>query len=297
MPLKTIIQSIRPPFLLLTFVCCGLAFSLALQSAHEFEHWLMWPVLLSALFAHIAVNALNEYQDFVSGLDMLTVKTPFSGGSGALPDNPDAAQYVLFTALTALVISSGAGLFLILQQGMPLMLLGVLGVIIVLAYTRWINRMPWLCLIAPGMGFGLLMVMGSYLALTGNIDARVVGLSLVPFFLVNNLLLLNQYPDIEADKAVGRNHFPIYFGIEMSNKMYLIFLLSTFAVIAYLILNHWLSHFAWLVLLPGLMGVYVYMGTVKYGEKIGAYPHILAVNVMMTLLIPSILAVDIYFSI
>ena len=257
----------------------------------------MWPVLLSALFAHIAVNALNEYQDFVSGLDMLTVKTPFSGGSGALPDNPDAAQYVLFTALTALVISSGAGLFLILQQGMPLMLLGVLGVIIVLAYTRWINRMPWLCLIAPGMGFGLLMVMGSYLALTGNIDARVVGLSLVPFFLVNNLLLLNQYPDIEADKAVGRNHFPIYFGIEMSNKMYLIFLLSTFAVIAYLILNHWLSQFAWLVLLPGLMGVYVYMGTVKYGEKIGAYPHILAVNVMMTLLIPSILAVDIYFSI
>ncbi|MCH2157572.1 MAG: hypothetical protein MK096_02180 [Oleiphilaceae bacterium] len=32
---------------------------------------------------------------------------------------------------------------------------------------------------------------------------------LLPFCLSNNLLLLTQYPDIHADKNVGRRTFPI----------------------------------------------------------------------------------------
>ncbi len=39
--------------------------------------------LLGAFLAHISVNTLNEYFDFKSGLDLETIKTPFSGGSGA----------------------------------------------------------------------------------------------------------------------------------------------------------------------------------------------------------------------
>jgi len=30
--------------------------------------------------------------------------------------------------------------------------------------------------------------------------------------LVNNLLLLNQFPDVDADKTVGRRHYPIAVG-------------------------------------------------------------------------------------
>jgi len=38
---------------------------------------------MATLSAHIAVNTLNEYMDFKSGLDYETLKTPFAGGSGA----------------------------------------------------------------------------------------------------------------------------------------------------------------------------------------------------------------------
>jgi len=41
--------------------------------------------LLGAFLAHVSVNTLNEYYDFKSGLDLETIRTPFSGGSGALP--------------------------------------------------------------------------------------------------------------------------------------------------------------------------------------------------------------------
>ena len=43
--------------------------------------------LAGGLLAHISVNALNEYLDFTSGLDLTTLRTPFSGGSGTLPAN------------------------------------------------------------------------------------------------------------------------------------------------------------------------------------------------------------------
>ena len=52
--------------------------------------------------AHTSVNALNEYQDFKSGLDLITVKTPFSGGTKSLPENPQKAHLALITGLVSL---------------------------------------------------------------------------------------------------------------------------------------------------------------------------------------------------
>ena len=39
-----------------------------------------------------------------------------------------------------------------------------------------------------------------------------LGASLVPFFLVNNLLLLNQFPDVAADRQAGRRHLLVQHG-------------------------------------------------------------------------------------
>ena len=52
-------------------------------------------VLFGALAAHVSVNAFNEYLDFRSGLDALTERTPFSGGSGVLPTHPELAGLTL----------------------------------------------------------------------------------------------------------------------------------------------------------------------------------------------------------
>jgi len=295
MQAKTIFLSSRPPFLFLTVVCSLLAFSLANQSGLMFNPWLMLPVFFAALFAHIAVNELNEYLDFTSGLDMKTDKTPFSGGSGALPENPAAATAVLIAAVFSILVTAALGFYLLLEQGSQLLLPGLLGLVIIIAYTSWINRLPWLCLITPGIGFGSLIVAGSYFALVGESDSRVLIISLIPFLLVNNLLLLNQYPDIDADKSVGRLHFPIRYGVEVSNWIYLVFLLSTFTLIVGLILSHQLPALAWIAIIPFVPGLFAFSGAVKYKQKIGQQPQYLAANVIATLLTPLLLAVSIYF--
>ena len=52
--------------------------------------------------------------------------------------------------------------------------------------------------------------------------------SLVPFFLVSNLLLLNQFPDVEADRFAGRKHFPILVGRTVSGYIYISFLIAAY---------------------------------------------------------------------
>lgn len=210
----------RLPFLILTPACIMLGMA-CVQWTHGHIHPLeAMLVLLGAVSAHISVNAFNEYQDFRSGLDALTQRTPFSGGSGVLPDHPELAGRTLAMAVGCLGISVGIGLYFVMLRGPALLPFGVAGVALVLIYTRWITRHPLLCLIAPGLGFGPLMIMGTHVALTGAYSGTATAASLVPFFLVNNLLLLNQFPDAEADRSVGRRHILITSGPVVAARWY-----------------------------------------------------------------------------
>jgi len=196
----------RLPFLVLTPACIALSLACVQWTHGHMNPWQALLVLVGAVAAHISVNAFNEYQDFHSGLDGTTQRTPFSGGSGVLPAHPELAGRTLAMAIGSLGASMAVGLYFVVLRGPALLPLGLLGVALVLAYTRWITRYPLLCLVAPGLGFGPLMVVGTQVALTGEYSATAAWASLVPFFLVNNLLLLNQFPDAEADRRVGRRH-------------------------------------------------------------------------------------------
>ena len=230
MYLKALIQSTRPAFLVLTPVCVFVGLSTALASQAAIDPRLFALALVGALCAHVSVNTLNEYFDFTNGLDLKTARTPFSGGSGALPAHPELAGSVLVLGLASLAVTLSIGVYLIAKYGVPLLALGLSGVLLIVTYTRWINRSPLLCLIAPGLGFGLIMVVGTHVVLTGSYAPLAWLVALVPFFLVNNLLLLNQYPDIEPDRAAGRRHLLIAHGARAGAAVYLIFLLAAFAV-------------------------------------------------------------------
>ncbi|MGD9094279.1 MAG: prenyltransferase, partial [Chromatiales bacterium] len=90
-----LLASARVPFLLLTLVLVLLGVACASTVTQEMEWEKLAIILLTAVSAHVSVNALNEYFDFRIGLDAVTDKTPFSGGSGALPNNPQQARSVL----------------------------------------------------------------------------------------------------------------------------------------------------------------------------------------------------------
>ena len=108
MQFRTLFQSMRPSFLILSPVCVFLGASTAISATGSVDASALTLIVIGALCAHISVNTLNEYVDFKSGLDLITIKTPFSGGSGALPGDPAMANMVLAAGLVtfSLLVSS-----------------------------------------------------------------------------------------------------------------------------------------------------------------------------------------------
>ncbi|RDB42860.1 prenyltransferase [Halomonas sp. DQ26W] len=241
------LRSSRPNFLVLAPLCAGLAVSAAWHDGHSPAGLDILLVMLAALLAHVAVNLFNEHHDFRSGLDSLTTRTPFSGGSGSLPENPEGAGAVRIAAWTCLVGVVAIGALFLWQVGAVMLAYGLLGLLLIVAYTGWLTRRPWLCLLAPGLGFGILMVAGAYQALTGMFSLTALAVSLVPALMVSALLLVNQLPDIEPDQRVGRDHLAIRLGVRRASRLAAAIVLAGFAVIPIAWLFGVLPAGAWLM--------------------------------------------------
>jgi 1,4-dihydroxy-2-naphthoate octaprenyltransferase len=168
------------------------------------------------------------------------------------------------------------------------------GLLLILTYTGWINKQPVICLIAPGIGFGILMVVGTQFVLAGKYLPLSWLAGLVPFFLVNNLLLINQYPDIQADTGVGRNNLAIAHGIIISNRIYAAFVMATIVVIAACVYTGIFPVISLVALSPIPLAFFTLSGTVKFGENIGNYPHYLAANVVVAIVVPTLLGISIF---
>ena len=245
-----VVRASRPNFLILAPLCAGLGVALAWQQGESPALIDTLLVLIGALLAHAAVNLLNEYEDFVSGLDLITRRTPFSGGSGALPDVPSAARKVMLAAFGTLALVVIIGLYFLWLRGLPMLVLGVAGVVLVLTYTRWITHSPLICLLAPGLGFGPVMILGSLIALGARLDAAAVAVSAISLLLVSELLLINQIPDADADRKVGRRHLVITLGQPAAARLAGMLLLGSYGILCLAIWIGWLPAWAALALAP-----------------------------------------------
>ena len=294
--LKTVVATMRPPFVTISLITVLLGAAAAHYEGIEPDYLALTLALIGALSAHISVNAFNEYFDFKSGLDLLTEKTPFSGGSGALPANPTAAGMVLATAIFFLFITIAIGSYFLLLHGLVLLPLGLLGVLIVIGYTPHINRHPLLCLLAPGTGVGLLMVMGSHFVITGHYSLLALLVSLPPFFLANNLLLLNQFPYAEADRQGGRRTAPITYGYRASSRLYGAFLLLAAASLLLSVGTAKLPPLALLALLPMLPGLSAYRAASQFNGETAALIPAMQRNVITATTTPLALAVLLWFA-
>ncbi|MFC6438623.1 prenyltransferase [Bowmanella sp. JS7-9] len=257
--LKALLGVIRVPFLLLAPLCVFAGSALALHEQGAFNGLVFSLCIVIALTAHSAVNALNEWHDFKTGLDSLTTRTPFNGGSGTLQAHPHFAPIALFIGIIMLLICMAAGIWLSMLTSPWLLLAGLVGLLIVTAYTPIITRHPLLCLIAPGLGFAALIMGGSYVVMGGHINLSLLLLVLASAMLLNNLLLVNQFPDITADAHSGRRTLPIVFDQHVSRQV----VLAQF-ITSSLLLGLLAWHMAnWALLLAAalpLLGIHIFRG-------------------------------------
>jgi len=226
MNLKVWFMETRPSFLLLT----PLVYSVGVAEAYvegSFDAFRALLGLAGVMLAHLSVNVINDYFDYKSGLDLKVRRTPFSGGSGMLPAGLLEARDVYLFAVGCLVLGGVIGVYFALTTGWMLLPLIAVAALTIYFYTTHLSHW-FLGEVFAGLHFGPLMVLGGHFIQTGRYSVSAMASGIVPGILVATLLFLNEFPDVAADREVGRRNAVILLGITKSSKIYVSLIASTY---------------------------------------------------------------------
>ncbi|MGD9142620.1 MAG: prenyltransferase [Dehalococcoidia bacterium] len=281
MNLKIWFLETRPQFLILPVVLSFLGTCIA---------WYYGPVnighailaFVGLLFAHISVNVLNDYHDFKSGVDLATKRTPFSGGSGMLPESLLKPGQVLRFGITSFIVAAAIGIYFVVVSGWPLLPLLLVGGLCIILYTPVILKRSWPEW-SPGLGLGSLPVLGAFFVQANEYTWPVVIASIPSGILVHNLLFLNEFPDVEADQTAHRKTLPITLGKARSSLIYASLTIALYLWIIGWVIAGTLPAFTLLALLTLPFAYKAIRGALKYGEMNQLMPAMMN-NVLIVLL-------------
>jgi 1,4-dihydroxy-2-naphthoate octaprenyltransferase len=219
----------RFQFLPLTVIMVSLGTAIgAYEGYFHFGHFLL--AMIGSILVHMTVNVINDYHDFVDGIDLDTQRTPFSGGSGVLPSNLLKPKQAFWFGTICLLIAMAIGFYFVMVKGwllFPLLLLAGFS-----AYFYNVYLSKWFMgEIFAGLGFGPLLVLGSYYVQTGRYSWEALFASLAPGILTSNLLFLNEFPDWQADRKGGRRHFVISLGKKDASYLFVVLLSASYLCI------------------------------------------------------------------
>ncbi len=215
----------RAPSLLLPITLVASGAAAGLYDGH-FNWGRTLLALLGLLALHMAVNILNEWSDMRTGIDLATERTPFSGGSGTLPAGGMGLRAALFFGLACVAVGFAVGLLFVSVVGWVVLPILVVGAVFVLVYTELLARMG-IGELAAGLGLGGLPVIGTALVQDGSIGAAAWAAAIPATFMTFNLLLLNEFPDEEADREGGRRNLIHLFGRNTAAWIYAIAAIAT----------------------------------------------------------------------
>jgi 1,4-dihydroxy-2-naphthoate octaprenyltransferase len=279
--LKTWFLEIRGPFLALSVVLAPIGTAIAWHDG-SFNLGYFLLAWVGAILAHIGVNVFNEYFDYRSGLDFETQKTPFSGGSGMLTAGLIEPRKTYLLGIACLLVDAVIGVYFVIVQGWGLLPVILLGGLFAYFYTPYLSR--WrIGEAVAGLGMGSLVVLGAYFVQTGQYTWEVIVASLAPGFLTANLLLLNEFPDVEADMQVGRRNLVMALGRRRAAWLYTALLVCTYLSIVTGVVFRLMPWPALVTLLTVPLARKAIQGALRHYDDIPKLVPALAANVMTIL--------------
>lgn len=283
---KTVLRSINLSYFLLTLVCVFLGFSAVVANHDDVNGYVLIAACIAAFLGHVSICTFHEYSDLKHCWAFKANSKQHRG----YPRARDQVNSAFLVGVMALVVSLLCGLFLVIQFGLGILPVGIVGLMLLLSYSSIIKKHPIYSLLAPGFGFALLITLGTEFVLVGQYTQLVWVIALIPFFLVNNLWLLNNYGDIKAsadeDKA---QDFPMAYGIKVSNYVYAVFAtLAIVLIISYVVIGY-LPVLSLIALVPMPLAFYALYGGIKFGQDIGQQPQFLRSNLIAAVATPALL--------
>lgn len=247
--------SVRPQFL--PAIIIPVLIGTAAASKSSFDPSVFILTLFAAVSYHAGMNVLNDYFDYLGGTDNINTGglTPFTGGSRFIQRGLVSPRETLILGLCLIALGSVAGVWLALTTSLWLFLIGGVGLL-----TGFFYSAPPLSLAGRGLGeitvgldFGILAVLGTYVAQTGQIDSAPLAAAIPVACLISTLLFINEFPDYEADKATGKRTLVVRLGPEKARYYVAAIASAAYLSIISSVLAGWLPPGSLIAVLPVIL--------------------------------------------
>jgi 1,4-dihydroxy-2-naphthoate octaprenyltransferase len=206
-------------------VIVGIALAMA---DGRFSFWPALAALADALLIQIGTNLANDYFDHLRGIDTPDRKgPPRVAASGLIPLASLRAGIIVVFGLTALI-----GLYLVVRGGWPVLAIGLASILAALAYSG--GPFPFG---SYGLGdlfvfifFGLVAVSGTYYVQALQFYPLVLLVAVPLGALITDILVVNNYRDIETDARVGKRTLAVLLGPAGTRLEFIGLLILAYAV-------------------------------------------------------------------
>ncbi len=166
--------------------------------------------LIFALLAQIAANFANDYYDFIKGADGEKRTGPRRAVASGLVSPGTMWRATLGVCCAAFLV----GLGLLPFGGWPLLVIGLASLVCAVAYTGGPYPLGY-----NGLGdvfvflfFGLVAVMTTLFVQAGTVTLLSVACACALGALAVNILVANNYRDVETDALAGKRTLVVRFG-------------------------------------------------------------------------------------
>jgi 1,4-dihydroxy-2-naphthoate octaprenyltransferase len=232
---KTIVRIVRAPFLTAIVVPVLVGTCVAWSEGNLHVGYFLL-TFVGAVCVQAASNMSNDYFDHLAGTDESNRElTPFSGGSRVIQDGTFGARQVLIVSVILYVVGAAIGVYLALVRGWPVLWIGLIGVFVAFFHNappfRLYYLVPGLGELAVGLGFGPVTVLGAYYVQAQQLDLGALWASIPVGLLIAAVLYINEFPDYQADKSVGKKTLVVALGRERAVWGYMALLIAAYVMV------------------------------------------------------------------
>jgi len=229
--IKSICIAIRPKTLVASISPVAVGSSLAFKYG-TFNYNIFLFTILSAAFIQIGTNFANDVYDYIKGAD----NDNRLGPTRAVQAHLISIKKMKMLTAIAFLLAILFGFPLVLEGGLPILLIGLISIISGYAYTAGPYPLGY-----NGWGdffvfcfFGPIAVCGTYFLQSQSVSLPSVYSGIIIGCLSVLLLCINNLRDVETDKEAGKRTLAVRAGSGFVRCMFILLVLSSYFLSYYL---------------------------------------------------------------
>ena len=197
---------------------------------NDIETWPVFICLVFALLIQIATNMANDYFDYIRGADT----EERIGPERLVSSGRILPKAMIRVAVGLFALAFFVGLTMVSYRGGEMLIVGIVAIVFGYGYTGGPYPLAY-----HGLGdvfvvlfFGIVATVGTYYVIVGDVTSSAFLLGLPLGLLANNVLVVNNYRDLETDETAGKRTLAVRFGRSFARRQYLWQLVAAFLCVS-----------------------------------------------------------------